>query len=80
MKKAYSFLEQGIKIGLIGGVSAVLLSLIGMVTAFSQRDIISNVISMGHTLLLLVAMFMGYLAAKRTTRTEPLWVLVNSLI
>jgi branched-chain amino acid transport system permease protein len=80
MKKAYSFLEQGIKIGLIGGVSAVLLSLIGMVTAFSQRDIISNVISMGHTLLLLVAMFMGYLAAKRTTRTEPLWILVNSLI
>jgi branched-chain amino acid transport system permease protein len=80
MKKAYSFLEQGIKIGLIGGVSAVLLSLIGMVTAFSQRDIISNVISMGHTLLLLVAMFMGYLAAKRTTRTEPLRVLVNSLI
>lgn len=80
MKKAYSFLEQGIKIGLIGGVSAVLLSLIGMVTAFSQRDIISNVISMGHTLLLLVAMFMGYLAAKRTTRTEPLWILANSLI
>jgi RsiW-degrading membrane proteinase PrsW (M82 family) len=35
---------------------------------------------MGHTLLLLVAMFMGYLAAKRTTRTEPLRVLVNSLI
>ncbi len=80
MKKAYSVLEQGIKIGLIGGVSAVLLALIGMVEAFSQRDIISNVISMGHTLLLLVAVVMGYLAAKRTTRTEPLWILVNSLI
>jgi branched-chain amino acid transport system permease protein len=72
--------QQGIKIGLIGGVSAVLLALIGMVEAFSQRDIISNVISMGNTLLLLVAMFMGYLAAKRTTRTGPLWILVNSLI
>jgi branched-chain amino acid transport system permease protein len=72
--------QNGIKIGLIGGVSAVLLALIGMVEAFSQRDIISNVISMGHTLLLLVAMFMGHLAAKRTTRTEPLWILVNSLI
>jgi branched-chain amino acid transport system permease protein len=80
MKKAYSVLEQGIKIGLIGGVSAILLALIGMVEAFSQRDIISNVISMGHTLLLLAAVFMGYLAAKRTTRTEPLWILVNSLI
>jgi len=72
--------QQGIKIGLIGGVSAVLLALIGMVEAFSQRDIISNVISMGHTLLLSVAMFMGYLAAKRTTRTESLWILANSLI
>jgi branched-chain amino acid transport system permease protein len=72
--------QQGIKIGLVGGVSAVLLALIGMVEAFSQRDIVSNVISMGHTLLLLVAMFMGYLAAKRTTRTGSLWVLVNSLI
>lgn len=72
--------QQGIKIGLIGGVSGVLLALIGMVEAFSQRDIISNVISMGHTLLLLVAVFMGYLAAKRTTRIEPLPILINSFI
>lgn len=75
-----SFLKQGLKIGLIGGTVEVLLSLIGMIEAFSQRDIISNVISMGHTLLLLVAVFIGYLAAKRTTRTEPLWVLLNSFL
>jgi len=72
--------QQGMKIGLIGGIAGVLLALIGMVEAFSQRDIINNIISMGHTLLLLVAVFMGYLAAKRTTRTEPLWILVNSFI
>jgi branched-chain amino acid transport system permease protein len=72
--------RNGIKIGLIGGVSAVLLALIGMVEAFSQRDIISNVISMGHTLLLLVAVFMGYLATKRTSRTASPWILFNSLI
>ena len=73
-------MRQGLKIGLIGGIVAVLLSLIGMVEAFSQRDIISNVVSMGHTLLLLVPVFMGYLAAKRTPRTEPLWGIVNSLV
>ncbi|MFB3885188.1 MAG: branched-chain amino acid ABC transporter permease [Thermodesulfobacteriota bacterium] len=73
-------MRQGIKIGLIGGIAAILLSLIGMVGAFSQRDIISNVISMGHTLLLLVAVFMGYLAAKRATPAEPLRILVNSLL
>ncbi|MGQ9645963.1 MAG: branched-chain amino acid ABC transporter permease [Thermodesulfobacteriota bacterium] len=75
-----SIWQQGIKIGLIGGVAAVLLALIGMVEAFSQRDIISQVISMGHTLLLLVAVFMGYLAAKRTTRGGPFSILVNSLV
>ena len=80
MKRAYAVLEQGIKIGLIGGVSAVLLALIGMVEAFSQRDIISNVISMGHTLLLVVALFMGYLAAKRTVEPRPLRILANSLL
>ncbi len=59
-------MKQAIKIGLIGGVVAVLLSLIGMVEAFSQRHIISNVISMGHTLLLLIGVSFGYFSAKRT--------------
>jgi branched-chain amino acid transport system permease protein len=51
-----------------------------MIEAFSQRDIISHIISMGHTLLLLVILLMAYLAAKRTPQTEPLWVLINSFI
>jgi branched-chain amino acid transport system permease protein len=80
MRQARPIWQEGIRVGLIGGIVAVLLSLIGMVEAFSQRDIISNVISMGHTLLLLVAVFMGYLTAKRTTPAEPLWILVNSFI
>jgi len=73
-------MKQAIKIGLIGGVVEVLLALIGMIETFSQRDIISHIISMGHTLLLLVILFIAYLAAKRTPRTEPLWVLMNSFI
>jgi len=75
-----SIWQQGIKIGLIGGIVGVLVALIGMVEAFSPRDIISNVVSMGHTLLLLVAVFIGYLAAKRTTRTGPLWVIINTFM
>jgi branched-chain amino acid transport system permease protein len=73
-------MKQAIRIGLIGGVLEVLLSLIGMIEAFSQRDMISHIISMGHTLLLLVVLFMGYLAAKRTPGTKPLWGLIDSLI
>jgi hypothetical protein len=35
-------MKQAIRIGLIGGVVEVLLALIGMIEAFSQRDIISH--------------------------------------
>jgi branched-chain amino acid transport system permease protein len=51
-----------------------------MAEAFSQRSVISEVISMGHTLLLLVALFSGYLAAKRTTRTDSAFPMLNSLM
>ncbi|MBS3906609.1 MAG: hypothetical protein KGZ49_06185 [Syntrophaceae bacterium] len=73
-------MRQAIKIGLIGGVVGILLSLIGMVEAFSQRDIIAHVISMGHTLLITVALFMGYLAAKRTPGKGSLRILSNSFL
>ena len=73
-------MKQTLKIGLIGGIVAILLSLIGMVEAFSQRDIIQDTISMGHTLLLVVSLFMSYQAANRIFRTKPLWVLVNSTV
>jgi branched-chain amino acid transport system permease protein len=71
-------MKQAIKIGLIGGVVEALLALIGMIEAFSQRDIISHIISMGHALLLVVVLFMAYLAAKKTPRNEPLCALMNS--
>ena len=54
----------GIRLGLIGGACLVLLSLIGMVEAFNQREIVSEVISMGQSLLLFTAAFIAYLAAK----------------
>jgi branched-chain amino acid transport system permease protein len=68
---------RGTRIGLIGGIVAVLLALIGMVEAFSQRHIISDVISMGHTLLLVEAWMIGFLAAKRSGPNYGPWALVN---
>jgi branched-chain amino acid transport system permease protein len=73
-------MKQAIKIGLIGGVVEVLMALIGMIEAFSQRDIISHIISMGHTLLLLVVLFLAYLVAKRTPGNKPLQILINSFL
>ncbi|MHB8765903.1 MAG: hypothetical protein ACYDA8_16430, partial [Deferrisomatales bacterium] len=58
---AHSF--PGFRLGLIGGVSLVILSLIGMAEAFHARQIIAEVVSMGHTLLLVTALVLAYLAA-----------------
>jgi len=80
MQKSRFDWQQVVKIGLSGGVVGVLLSLIGMVETFDQRHIISDVISMGQALLLLVALFTGYLAAQRTTRSEPSVVLASSVL
>ncbi len=56
----------GFRMGLIGGVSLVILALVGIVEAFNERQIIADVISMGHTLLLLTAVFVAYLTAARS--------------
>ena len=69
----------GIRLGLIGGASLVLLSLIGMVEAFNQREIVSDVISMGQTLLLLTAVFIAYLAAARAPGRRPALVLASGI-
>jgi branched-chain amino acid transport system permease protein len=73
-------MKQAFKIGLIGGIIEILLSLIGMVEAFGQRQIISQVISMGHTLLLLVVIFMAFMAAKRSASGGPLRVIANGAV
>ncbi len=71
--------KYGLNAGLLGGLITVLLSLIGMVEAFSKRQIVSDVLSMDQALLGAAVVFVGYLAAKRTTSSHPLWVLINSL-
>ncbi|MCK4988467.1 MAG: hypothetical protein KAS40_23185, partial [Desulfobacterales bacterium] len=48
--------------------------------SFNRRDIIAEIISMGHVLLLIVGIMMGYIAAKRTTRTEPVIRCLNAVI
>jgi branched-chain amino acid transport system permease protein len=59
-----------VNIGLIAALTAVMLSLIGMVEAFNKRDIIYKVVTMGNTLLLLTAVFFSYLAAKKAGREQ----------
>lgn len=65
MRSAVTERFPGIRYGLIGGVSLVILALIGMVEAFNQREIVADVISMGQMLLLASAAFIAGMAANR---------------
>jgi branched-chain amino acid transport system permease protein len=60
--------RKAINIGIIGAVTAVLLSLIGMVEAFNKRDIIYKMVSMGQLLLMVTAIFLAYLSLRSADR------------
>mgnify|MGYP000002905743 FL=1 len=57
--------KQTLTTGLIGGAIVVLVSLVGMVAAFNQRDIIYTAITMGQVLFLAPLVLVGYVAAYR---------------
>jgi branched-chain amino acid transport system permease protein len=80
MTQTRSLWEHGVKTGVIGGVVALIIALVGMVESFNKRDIIAEVITMGQVLLLIVGLMMGYLAARRTTREEPVIRCLNAVI
>ncbi len=53
-----------VKSGVMGGGIAVFLSMVGMVEASSGRDIISDVLSLGQTILLLAIVYGAYSAIQ----------------
>ncbi|MFQ6016301.1 MAG: hypothetical protein ACE5NP_12765, partial [Anaerolineae bacterium] len=61
----FDYTKRSLKLGFYGGVTALFVSVIGMVETFGQRDIIGGVISVGHSLLLIIALGTGYLTAHR---------------
>jgi len=60
---------MALQIGVIGGIAAILLSLVGMVEEFAKRDIVAGVIEMGQTLILIALLATGYFAARRSPST-----------
>jgi len=80
MTQTRSLWEHGVKVGVIGGVAALIIALVGMVESFNRRDIIADVVTMGQVLLLVVGIMMGYIAAKRTTRDESTTRSLNAVI
>jgi branched-chain amino acid transport system permease protein len=55
-----------VRVGLLFGVIAVYLCLVGVVETFKGRWIVSNVLGLGQAFLLITVMVAGYVAARRT--------------
>ncbi len=68
-----------LRMGLLGGVAAVYLCLVGVVGTFSERAVITQVISLGHTMLVLAGLGTGYLAARSAPAGGGLPVLAGAL-
>jgi branched-chain amino acid transport system permease protein len=71
-EKSRRTLVRAFQVGLAGGLVAVLVCLVGMVEAFSQRDIVAGVISMGQTVLVLITVVTAYSAAYRANAEQGL--------
>jgi branched-chain amino acid transport system permease protein len=76
---------SAIKTGLLGGVTALFLALVGMVEASHRRPIIPGIVSMGQTLLLFTLVFSTYLAVRRARagQEEEIprpWLIVSGVL
>jgi branched-chain amino acid transport system permease protein len=54
---------RGLRIGLVGGVAALYLSLVGLIDAFETRNMITGIITLGQAMLAVVPLVAGYRAA-----------------
>jgi branched-chain amino acid transport system permease protein len=70
-----------LKIGLLGGIVAIYLALVGIMTALASRMIVTGVISLGQIILLSVFILFGYMAAQRAAANQSkppvLWCLLS---
>lgn len=71
--------KEAIRAGLLGGAVAVLLSLVGMVTAFSQRYIVSGWFTMGQVLYLAPLLLTVSATARRAGWQTPQKLLYSAL-
>ena len=60
------------KAGLLAGLAIVYTGAVGMIAAFSQREIIANLLTLGQILIFLPVVVAGYLVADRTAQTSNL--------
>lgn len=68
------------RLGLFGGIAAILISLVGMTKAFSKTDIITDVITMAHVLTYGVGFAAAWAAVGRIAKSKRALVLPAAII
>jgi branched-chain amino acid transport system permease protein len=72
--------REAVRLGLIAGVVALSLSLIGIVETFGERDIIGGVVSLGQIFLFSAVAGAGYLSARQNPHARPGVNLLGGLV
>jgi branched-chain amino acid transport system permease protein len=67
-------LIRSIKIGLIAGVVATSVSAIGMIETFNERDIITDILTLGEALLFSLPIIAGFMSVPKRLTGEALFV------
>jgi branched-chain amino acid transport system permease protein len=73
-------IRETVKIGLIAGAVTLCFSLIGFITSFDQRDIISEYLSLGQVMLFSGALLAGFWSVTRREEVAIPARLVNGLL
>jgi branched-chain amino acid transport system permease protein len=57
--------RKAVRAGMIGGGAAIYLCVVGIMQRFAERDLITDVINLGITMLVAAALAAGYMAARQ---------------
>ncbi|MCB0142051.1 MAG: hypothetical protein KDE50_19260, partial [Caldilineaceae bacterium] len=72
--------KEAIQVGLIGGAIALSLCMIGLIEAFTERDVITNLISLGRILFFSAAPVVGYVVCQRQGLKRAPAILIGGLL
>lgn len=80
MRNKYTDWKQALRSGLLGGAITVLLSLIGIVTAFNNTYVINQVVSFGELLIIGPVAALSLVAVKKATNQKPYFLFLTAVI